>query len=662
MARVVPVHTNFTGGEISPRLLGREDIERYRSGCATLSNFEILPHGGARRRAGFHYVASVKDSDEVSRLLPFEHSVLVAYVLEFADLFMRVFRDNGQIVTAPDTPYEIATPYLEADLFDIQYAQASDVMYLTSANYWPRKLSRTGDTAWTLSNYVPIDGPYLDANDTATTLNPSGTTGNITIAASTSFFNVGHAPVGTEPGAYFQLHGGYVQVTAYNSATSVDATVLDTLSASTATTTWREGAWSSYRGFPRAVSFFEERLYFGGTDYQPQTLWGSAVSAYNDHTPGTADDDAVNYTMGVARKNQNTIQWLQGHKLLFIGTSGGTFTAGDANAPLTPSNVRILPQASHGSAYIQPVTISNILLFVSRSRRKLRELSFDFRDESYRAPDMTLLAEHITRSGIVQLDYAEEPDAILYAVRADGTLASCTYDREQEIVAWNTLPTNGTIESVAVIPATSGTEGYDQVWVIAKRTVNGATVRYVEYLEQYFDNGDSAVDVTDAFFVDAGLQYDGVATTTLSGLDHLEGETVQVLGDGAEMPDAVVASGSITLASSVTKASVGLGYTSTLQLLPAITGARDGTTQGRAKSWGRVKARLFESLGMQINGIDLAIRSTADLMDTAIDPYTGWREVQVNGWDEEGQITFAQTRPLPLTLLSVAGTLQVEDL
>lgn len=661
MTRSVPVQTTFSSGEMSPRLFGREDVQRYLSGCATLQNFRLAPQGGAYRRSGTRYVAAGKDAATRARLVGFEYSVDVAYVLEFANLFMRVFRDGGQIESSPGVPYEIATPYATAVLRELQSAQSADVMYLAHASHWPRKLTRTADTAWTLAQVAFVDGPYLPTNTTATTMTPSATTGNITITASAAYFNANMAPVGTEPGAYIRIqHGatwGYAQITGFTSTTVVNATVKSAFGATTGSAAWAEGAWSTYRGFPRAITFFEQRLYFGGTSYQPQTLWGSAIGAYEDHTPGVADDDAVNYT--IASQKLNAIQWLVGQNLLFIGTSGAEYAAGDPSLPLTPTNVRITPQTTHGSAYLQPVVASSAVLFLTRGQRKVRELVFNFQDDAYRAPDVTVLAEHITRSGIVGMAYAAEPDPMVFAVRSDGVLLSCAYDREQELVGWAREVTDGVVESVAVIPATSGDEGSSQIWISVKRTIDGADVRYIEYFTPKFENDE--IEIEDACFVDSSLTYAGAATTTLTGLGHLEGETVQVLGNGAELPPVVVSGGEVTLQESVTQAVVGLGYTSTLKTLPGITGARNGSTQGRAKSWGKMKARLYETVGLTINGRELPIRSTSDLMDTAIQPFTGIREAQLVGWSDEGQVTFEQARPLPATILAVFGVLQVED-
>lgn len=666
MPRVSPVQNNFTAGEISPRLLGREDVARYTAAVARMENYRVMPHGGATRKPGSVFVAECIDSTKKSRLLDFEQSVEQAYVLEFGDLAMHVFKDNGQVLSGPSTPYEIATPFLEADLFALQYAQNADVMYIANEHYWPRKLTRTGHTSWTLINAPMVDGPYLKENTTSRTMTPSAATGAITIAASTAYFVASMAPVGTEPGALIRLKVGanpygYARITGFVSTTVVNATVLSTFTAAAATTVWAEGAWSTYRGFPRSVTFFEQRLYFGGTSYQPQTLWGSTVDAYENFTPGTADDSAVAYT--IASRKMNAIQWLFGKEILFVGTAGTSYTGGDPTAPLTPTNVRITPGPKHGAAYIAPLEVGNVLLFASRSKRKIREITFEYTDNAYRAPDDTLLAEHITLGGVVQMAYADEPDSVVHIVRSDGVMLAFTFDKEQQIVAFARDTTEGLYESVATIPVSkaSGTEGYTQRWQIVNRTIGGVTKRYVEYEAPPFEDD---VDIEDAFFVDCGLAYDGVATNTLSGLGHLEGKTVAILGDGAVIPSQVVTAGTITLPSSrtVTKAAVGLAYTSTIETLPGIFGSQDGTAQGKAKSWGKIKIRFYRSVCALVNSKEVYWRKGSDPTGAALQPFTGTKEITNLGWDSEARNIIQQDRPLPSTVLAIFGTELVEDM
>ncbi len=236
---------------------------------------------------------------------------------------------NGSTFTNPYTSggsavgiVEVATPFTEAQLFDVHYAQSADVLYLAHASHEPSKLSRTSAVAFSLADIVFIDGPYL-AERTDLTITPSVTTGSGTLTASASLFTANHV------GAFFRLkHGaawGYAKVTGYTSATVVDMDVKQDFGGAAASDAFREGAWSAEQGFPRAVTFFEESLYWAGTTNNPQTFWGSKNGSFEEHTPGTNDNDAVSFT--IASNQVNTILWLAPSRALIIGTAGGEFQA-----------------------------------------------------------------------------------------------------------------------------------------------------------------------------------------------------------------------------------------------------------------------------------------------------------------------------------------------
>ena len=298
----------------------------------------------------------------------------------------------------------------------------------------------------------------------------------------------------------------------------------------------------------------------------------------------------------------------------------------------------------------------------------MRELAYNFDVDGYIAPDMTILAEHITEGGITQMAYQQEPNQIIWLVRGDGELVGFTYQREQQVTAWHRHIFGGAFgsgkavcESVAVIP-TDDTEY--EVYVIIKRTINGATKRYIEVLNT-FDF--TQTDNTTFNFLDSQLDYNGSATTTISGLSHLEGQTVSILADGATHADKVVSSGSITLDRSATKVKVGLSYTSLLQTMRIDAGARDGTSQSKTKRIYEITIRLFESVGVEVgpdlNNLErIPFRSSANAMNQGITPFTGDKEVEFRGnYETDGFVFVRQTQPLPLTILSLYPRLVTND-
>src|SRR5210317_663528 len=674
MARVAVQLTNFTGGELSPRLDGRNDLAKYPTGCKTLENMIIFPHGSAARRSGTQFVAEVKDSSKETRLIPFEFSTTQTYILEFGNQYIRFYKDNGQILSG-GSPYEISSPYLESELFDIKFAQSADVMYICHPNHPVQKLSRTGHTSWTLADVDFQNGPFMDHNISTTTITTShtavGSTATLTLSSTTGVNN-DQGWLSTDVGRLVHMKDGHLKITAYTSSTQVTATVEVAISSGSATTDFALGSFSDTTGYPSCVTFFEQRLVFAATLSQPQTLFFSKSGDYenmDDNYHGTvADDDAIIYT--IASNQVNAIRFMTATRTLIIGTAGGEFTVsgGGTDSAVTPTNILIKKQSNHGAANVDAIAVGNATLFLQRAKRKIRELAYNFDVDGYVAPDLTILAEHVTESGITQMAYQEEPNSIIWCVRTDGQLLGFTYQREQQVTAWHRHIIGGSfgsgnavVESVEVLPTD---DSEYQVWIIVKRTIDGATKRYVEYLHDLkFDTTDD----TSFNYLDSQLAYDGSATTTISGLDHLEGETVSVLADGSTHPDKVVSSGAITLERSSTKVKVGLPYVSLLQTMRIDAGANNGTSQSKTKRIYEITARLYESIGIEI-GPDLnnmeriPFRSSANAMDSGINVFTGDKEIEFRGnYETDGFIFVRQTQPLPLTILSLYPKLQTND-
>lgn len=673
MARVSPIQTNFTAGELSPRLEGRVDLSKYFNGCRAIENMVIHVHGGASRRSGTRFVAGVKDSAAAVRLVPFEFSTVQAYVLEFGAGYIRVYRDEGRVETAPGVAYEIVSHYQQDELDELQFAQSADIMYLVHPAHAPRKLSRTGHTSWSLDEVPFTDGPYLDTNSTTTTLAPSATTGTVTITASAAVFaadDVGRL-VRIANGSPAQ--NGWAKVTAFVSATQVTAEVKSAFAATSASAEWRLGEWYKAGSYPGTVAFYEERLFFAGSGDRPQTVWGSVSGDFENFAPtgkdGTlADDSAVTFT--IATDQVNAIRWLSPGQVLAIGTSGGEFTlqASASDQPVTPSNVQIKRQTTRGCAYTIPVRNDSVVLFLQRARRKIHEFVFAFETDSFQAPDLTLLAEHVTRGGLTQLTYAREPDSTVWAVRTDGTLLGLTYQRTQDVVGWHRHILGGgfdggpaVVESIAVIPSPGA--DHDQLWLAVRRTVNGATFRSVEFLEQAFDED---TPQQDAFFLDCGLSYTGAPVSVVSGIDHLEGETVHILADGAVHPPTVVTNGAVELDYAASTVHVGLGYASRLQTMRFEAGAQDGTAQGKAVRIHEVTVRFWRTLGARVGFDDdvdvIPFRTSADPMGEPPAIFTGDKRIRFNhGYTRRPRVTVVQDQPLPMTVLCIMPRLVTFD-
>lgn len=446
-----------------------------------------------------------------------------------------------------NAPLDLATPYATADLFSLKTAQSADVMYVAHPSHPVHKLARSGHTSWSLVEVAWQDGPYLDENATGTTLTASAVSGlGISITASATTGINGNAGFKTsDVGRLVRIQHstsepGCAVITEFTNATTVKADVKRAFNAATASTKWRLGSWSATTGYPSTCGFFEQRSAFARTTDQPQSFWMSQSADIENMRPDSfvsgavavEDDDALDYTF--AAEQVNAIRWMSSGPRLVLGTTGGEWVA-ESNGPvITPTDITVRRHTTQGGADTQPVRVDHAVLFVQRGGRKLNEFVFSFDVDGYRANDMTILADHITRSGIVEMAYQQEPDSVVWCVRNDGVLASCTYRRGEDVVGWGRHVLGGSlqggaaaVESVTTISGNNGagqvfdSAERDEVWFAVKRTVGGATKRYVEFLEKAFEGptrsdfgsdeawkAEMRVQQMDAFCVDSGLTYD----------------------------------------------------------------------------------------------------------------------------------------------------------
>jgi len=290
-------------------------------------------------------------------------------------------------------------------------------------------------------------------------------------------------------------HIGIAEIVSVTSGTVATATVTTALGSTDGTHRWAEGYWSNYRGWPNCVAISsEERLTFAGSPSFPLTVWGSVSGDYTSMRIGILDDDAIIFTL-VGSGRQNSIRWIVSKNLLVLGTYGGEHTLGASgeNEALTPTNVRAQIHSTYGSEDIQALVVGNAILYVQRGGRRLREMHYDFAEESQVSEDLTVFANHISEGTIDDMAYQRTPDPMLWCVRGDGQMAVLSYERAQDVWSWcriiiDTNDLEGDFESVAIIP-TSGEE--DQVWFSAYLYIPSSPYAdgdgYVRYIAYFTD-------------------------------------------------------------------------------------------------------------------------------------------------------------------------------
>jgi hypothetical protein len=415
---------------------------------------------------------------------------------------------------------------------------------------------------------------------------------------------------------------------------------------------------------PATVNYYQQRQVFANTTNEPQTVFTTQTGNFKSlRTSSPArDDDAVTFT--IAGRQVNEIRHIVSLDAMLLLTSGGEWkTTEGQDQVLTPATIGVRQQSYNGCSWVPPVVINSTALYVQEKGARIRDLGYEFSSDKYTGNDLSLMSEHLFEGyEITAMTYAAEPYGILWCVRNDGVLLGLTYQREHQVWGWHKHTTEGEFESV-----TSITEGNrDAVYVVVKRTINGATKRYVERLEPR-----EQTSAEDCFYVDSGLTYDGAAATVISGLDHLEGEEVAVLADGYEVTGLIVSSGSITLSRAASKVQVGLAYTPVIELLDIDTASPTDSLKSRYVSVSKVTIEVEKSRGgwvgprldAEVTGSpvmrEIKPRFDADGYDP-IALRTFKQQVIIEPqWARGGGVRIEQRSPLPMAILSVIPQVDV---
>lgn len=578
-----------------------------------------------------------------------------------------------------DTPiYELDTPWSEDQVEAVQWAQSKDTMYMAHGDVALRKLRRFGASHWDLVAVDLVDGPYYNKTDseyggvgTGITITPSATTGTITVTASAAIF------VSTDVGRALRYRSNStsewaeISLTAYTSSTVMTGIVEKVLSGTTASDEWRLGYFSDTTGHPSCVTFHEQRLVLGNTRDRPQSIWFSRAGdievfqpdndSYKDEVDATS---AITYT--VSSRNTNSIVWLSSRDKLYLGTANAIFIAkaSSLDEAITPDNVSIKPAILTAAYTAMPIETTAATLFIHYNQRKLVELAYDVQRDSQVGVDLTILSEQVAYNKFKRIARQEEPYNLLWTIDEQGGLHALTYLRDQQVVGWHTHKIGGTdveVTSVACIPG----ETESEVWFIVRRTIDGSSVQYIERLSSFFRDD---VAPEDAVFVDSALTYNGTATTSISGLSHLEGETVAGLSDGyvAVVEDAVT-SGAVTLQEGASKIHLGLPYTCKLKTMPIDMQGPGGSIHGslvRAlKSVVRFHRSALARVGYSTADSNI-VENFGDnyVMGGAVPLFSGLKEIPYDhGTELEIASYIEQDKPTPVTVLTVATRLLVDD-
>ena len=626
MAASRSTKTSFAAGELAPEMYGRSDLRAYENGARRLRNVFIQPTGGVTRRPGLRHVAMLPGA---ARLVAFEFNTEQTYLIALTDGHATVFM--GDVAVAG-----FATPWTAAQLPQLGMTQSADTLLATHPDVSPKRITRTSHTDWTLSDWTFARQPFHRFADPAITLQPGATTGTITLTASAPVFVAAHA------GTALRIGAKLLNVTAVDSPTGATASVVEDLAGTDATADWDEAAFSAARGWPVSVCFHQDRLVIGGSRDLPNRLWLSRSGALFDFDPGTGlDDEAIEFAL--VSDQVNAIRAVFSGRHLQLFTSGAEWMV--SCDPLTPANIQINRQTRVGSPVdrmIPPVDVDGSTIYVARSGGAVHEFAYTDVAQAYQSNDLALVARHLVDRPVA-LAY-DQLRRLLHVAMADGSCATLTLYRAEQVTAWTRQQTDGAFRALAEI------EG--AVYAAVERA---GTMR----LERF--------DPAMAF--DAGIEGSAPDPRDVwTGLDHLEGRAVGLLADGAPRGHATVASGRVALDPPCRSLQAGLPFTHVVEPLPPALagqfGARTAPLRLVSVSFRVLEtASLAADIGSGLLPVPLR-RLDTGLLDTPPPRVTGDVAMRALGWRRDATRPLWRIEgadPLPMTLLSVTTAIRITD-
>jgi len=633
MTRARITKTSFTAGELSYELMGRGDLSAYENGASELTNVSIFPTGGVKRRAGLYYCDNAR-GDGV--LISFEFNTEQTYLLAFSDGYMNILK-NGSVVAS------YVTEWSADKLNEISWTQSADTLILCHPDVPPKKITRTSDTVWSISDWEfytdnkVVYQPYYKYANYNITLKPSGTSGNITLTASSAVFENGHA------GTRLKVGGKQILINEVASPTVVNCTTEENLESIKETKNWKEQSFSPVRGYPISVAFHQDRLVIGGSKSLPNRLWLSKTGdIWNFDLGEGLDDESIEFS--ILSDQVNAIRAVFSGRHLQVFTSGAEWMV--EGSPLTPTSIQVYRQTRIGSLvdrYVQPVDVDGATMFISRNGKDLREFIYTDLEAAYQSNDLALLSKHIMNTPM-SMDF-DVKNRLLFLVMADGTVSVLTIYRNQSVAAWSRYSTSGKFKSVSVVG--------DDVYFLVQRGDN----YFVEKI-------DSSVNL------DSSLSGEvEEASTIWNGLEHLANKEVTVVADGFLLDNKYTISdeGVLTLDEAVSKIEVGLEYNHIIEPLPINTSG-EAVGMGRAIRLVDIVFRLYDSYALKVNtgrGLkDISLRSSNNILNNAPKSYTGDKKVKSFGWTKDNTSPMwriEQNSPFNFTLLSATTQIKIND-
>lgn len=581
--------------------------------------------------------------------------------------------------------YKVGSPFNAVELPEIDTEQSADVMYLAHIDHPAGKLLRRGHTNWAFADvaFGPTITVPTGISATATTPNTdsansgnsyfpqpasyvvtavdddSGQESRASAAASCTndltlkrnYNTIAWAAVtGAERYRVYKQENtaGYGWIGDTTSLTFRDDNIAPDL---TDSPPLGNNPFVGAGNYPSTVTLFEQRLLWARTRNKPNGVWGSKSGDYENHDKSRPlrDDDAIAFAL-VAQRVNAVNQLVPLTDLLGLG-SDGVFRigSGDSGGYLTGTPV-VRRQSGRGSSRLNPIVEDNIVFFVTSVGNEVRTIGYSFDVDGFKTNDVTIFSPHLFDGhNILWWAYAQQPRSILYVGRDDGKILAFTWEAEQQVWGWTVLETDGFPFTGCVIPE----NGEDRLYVGVRRTINGQTRRYIERLASH-----RWASVAEACYLDCAVRrrYD-TKQSRITGLNHLEGRTVNAVVDGNVVSGLVVSGGAVTLPSPLKGKDIviGLPYEGTIETLPLVVEGGQGTNQGRAQQAAEAVVRVVKMRGIEAGPDEDHLFA---IKPRSFEPYGVSNELKTGDYtvqmaartDDEITLLIRQREPLPFTL------------
>lgn len=684
MADLWQFQSNLNRGELDPLLVGRIELQSYYNGVESALNMLSIPQGGMKKRPGTEWIGPALGN---GRLENFSFNVEQNYLLVFTALRMQIYKDGVLQTNINGSGFDyLVTPYTITQIQEFDYIQSADTIIITHEDVETRVIARTSDTDWSITAGLFLNIPQFDFND-ASSPTPTDEIQDIAFSnqAEGDVYKISLNQILTEEITWAnddQTNQNNIQnallrlpntastgiavtvnvaltsyIVTFSGASAFPWDLMSVIPVNTASATFAgavtrtqtgvarsEDVWSSARGWPRTCTFHEGRLWLGGSKSKPNTLWGSRAFDFFNFDVGRAfDDEAIISTLDTDQVN--AIEAVFSNRSLQVFTSGGEFYV--PASPITPSNISVAPQSNLGSKRVRPVTIDGITLFIQRTGKALVQFLFVDEFKANQAQSISFLASHLIKNPVkqsVRRGTSGQDANYVFLNNDDGTLTVFNTLSSEEVAGftrWETAEDStgpGVIKSSAVVDSL--------IYTLVERVIGGSTVFYLEV--------ESETAQTDSSVIGTGL-----ASNTLTGLTHLNGETVAVKADGAVQADEVVSAGKITIDRVADTIEAGLMFFPEIKTMPLNVGLQNGPNVASKKKIARISLQLFESNGVIVNEQRLADRTIGVDQFSAPIPQTGIKRIHVLGWDLTAQVTITQTTPMPMTILNIGMEIKV---